>query len=118
MYVHSVKADFNTTSFEVEFKADEGTDDIIPSIDVRVGIVDDNINERFEQLFLIPMEVASAINPETIDTTERNVTIGIIGDNDGEWKDCLSCILQNFLLTEKPMVKNDGVSIVALHDMY
>ena len=57
-------------------------DDNINSIDIRVGIVDDNINERFEQLFLIVVKVVDAINPCTVDNMGLNTTIGIIGDND------------------------------------
>ena len=65
------------------FPADEGSGTVINSIDtIRVAVVDDDINERFEQLFLIKVEVVEAINPSTIDNTERNTSIGIIVDND------------------------------------
>ena len=65
------------------FPADEGSATVINSIDsIRVAVVDDDINERFEQLFLIVVEVVEALNPSTIDNTERNTTIGIIVDND------------------------------------
>ena len=64
------------------FPADEGSGTVINSIDsIRVAVVDDDINERFEQLFLIVVEIVEALNPSTIDT-ERNTTIGIIVDND------------------------------------
>ena len=90
-----VEADFNTTSFNVTFPADEGRIPIT-SVDVRVSIVDDNINERFEQLFLIGAEVVEATNPSTIDNSQRNVSIGIIDDNDGEfyyyWSQQIYCI--------------------------
>ena len=79
-----VEADFNTTSFNVTFPADEGGNPIT-NVDVRVNIVDDNINERFEQLFIIGAEVVEATNPSAVDNTQRNVTIGIIVDNDGEF---------------------------------
>ena len=84
MFVNIVEADFNTTSFNVTFPADEGRSPIT-SVEVRVGIVDDNINERFEQLFLIGAEVVGATNPSAIENTQANVTIGIIVDNDGEF---------------------------------
>ena len=65
------------------FPADEGSSTVINSIDsIRVAVVDDDINERFEQLFLIVAEVVEALNPSTIDNTDRNTTIGIIVDND------------------------------------
>ncbi len=54
------------------------------SVDVRVSIVDDNINERFEQIFLIALEVSSAVGAFNIDNTRRNVTLVFIVDNDGE----------------------------------
>ena len=84
MFINIVEADFNTTSFNVTFPADEGRSPIT-SVEVRVDIVDDNINERFEQLFLIGAEVVEATNPSAIDNTQTNVTIGIIVDNDGEF---------------------------------
>ena len=65
------------------FTADEGSAIVINSIDtIRVAVVDDDINERFEQVFLIVAEVVEAQNPSTIDNTERNTTIGVIVDND------------------------------------
>ena len=77
-----VDADFNNTCFNITFPADERSGTVINSIDsVRFAVVDDDINERFEQLFLIVVEVVKALNPSTIDIT-RNTTIGIIVDND------------------------------------
>ena len=64
------------------FPADEGSATVTNSIDsIKVAVVDDDINERFEQLFLIKVEVVEAKNPSTIDIT-RGTTIGIIVDND------------------------------------
>ena len=64
------------------FPADEGSATVFNSIDsIRVAVEDDDINERFEQLFLIKVEVVEALNPSTIDIT-RGTTIGIIVDND------------------------------------
>ena len=90
----TVDADFNTTSFTVTFPADENGG-VVPSIAIRVGIVDDNINERFEQLYLIGVEVVDALDPSTVDNVERNVTIGIIVDNDRKlpvWNTSYLCI--------------------------
>ena len=70
------------------FPADEGSATFINIIDdIRVAVVDDDINERFEQLFLIVVEVVEALNPSTIDIT-RNTTIGIIVDNDRKLPVC------------------------------
>ncbi len=82
----SVEADFDTTSFQVVFPADAAPLAVRPSINVEIPIFDDDINERFEQLFLITSEVVDAVNPSTIDNFERNVTIGIIVDNDGRYR--------------------------------
>ncbi len=82
----SVEADFNTTSFQVVFPADPVPLPVRPSINVEIPIFDDDINERFEQLFLITSEVVDAVNPSTIDNFEGNVTIGIIVDNDGRYR--------------------------------
>ena len=83
MVLTAVEADFNTTSFQVVFPADENRDPI-SSIPVELNIIDDEINERFQQVFLIGAEVLSAVNPSTIDNTERNVTMGIVLDDDGK----------------------------------
>ncbi len=82
----SVEADFDTTSFQVVFPADALPLPVRPSINVEIPIFDDDINERFEQLFLITSEVVDAVNPSIIDNLERNVTIGIIVDNDGRYR--------------------------------
>ena len=77
-----MEADFNPMSFNIIFPPDEGKSPIT-SIEVRVRIVDDDIVERFEQLFLIGAEVVDAVNLSAIDNTMRNMTVGIIEDNDG-----------------------------------
>ena len=64
------------------FPADEGSNTVFNSIDsIRIAVEDDDINERFEQLFLIVVRVVEALDPSTIDIT-RDTTIGIIVDND------------------------------------
>ncbi len=54
-------------------------------MDVRVSIVDDNINERFEQIFLIASEISNAVNASNINNFRQNVTLAFIVDNDGEY---------------------------------
>ena len=76
-----VDADFSTTIFNVVFPADELTNRV-PSINIPVGIVDDDINERNEQFFLISTAVIEAINPQLINNTGRNISIGRILDDD------------------------------------
>ena len=74
-------ADFNTTIFNVVFPADELTNRV-PGINVPIGIVDDDINERFEQNFLITTAVIEAVNPQLINNTGRDISIGRILDDD------------------------------------
>ncbi len=93
----SVEADFDTTSFQVVFPADSLPLPVRPSINVEIPIFDDDINERFEQLFLITSEVVAAVNPSTIDHFERNVTIGIIVDNDGRYRTSVCTLREGWL---------------------
>lgn len=82
-------ADFNTTVFDVVFPADEAPSRLVNSIAVPVGIVDDELNERTEQTFVITTSVIEAVSPDLINNTARNLSIGRILDNDskdsGEW---------------------------------
>ena len=72
--------DFNTTSFNVDFPADERSF----VIDVPISVMDDNINENEEQLFVVLMEVAYATNFLLLDNTNRNLSLCRIVDNDGK----------------------------------
>ena len=72
--------DFNTTSFNVDFPADERSF----VIDVPISVVDDNINENEEQLFVVLMEVANATNFLLLDSTNGNLSLCRIVDNDGK----------------------------------
>ena len=54
------------------------------SVDVRVNIVDDDIDENYQQYFLIGAEVIAAVNPSTIRNTRKNSTFGVILDDDSK----------------------------------
>jgi len=83
-----VEADFNATSFNVTFPADELPAALVTNIDVRVNIVDDDVNEKYQQIFLIGAEIAEAPNTSIINIG-RNVTAGIIIDDDNRKLDSL-----------------------------
>ena len=72
--------DFNTTVFEVVFPADELIDPV-GSVDAFISVVDDDINENSEQLFVVVVEAAGAINSRLLSIT-RNLTICRLMDND------------------------------------
>ena len=88
--------DFNTTLFEVVFPADEFIDPV-GSVDAFISVVEDDINENSEQLFVAFIEVAGAINSRLLSIT-RNVTICRIMDNDRKFSCYIWLRLVNFVL--------------------
>ena len=77
----TVEADFNSSPFNVVFPADEGLN-TVADVDAFISIVDDEINEHMEQVFVALLEVVSAINIELLNLTERNLAVCRIIDND------------------------------------
>ena len=73
--------DFNDTAFDVIFPADEVVN--IAGVVETLRIVDDEIDEAQEQVFIILLEVLDAVNFDLI-TITRNTSFGRIIDNDGE----------------------------------
>ena len=73
--------DFNATAFNVIFPADEIVN--IPDVEEFIPIVDDEIDEAQEQVFIILLEVLEAVNFDLIRIT-RDTSFGRIIDNDGE----------------------------------
>ena len=63
------------------FPADEFLN--IADVDESIPIVDDDIDEAQEQVFIILLEVLEAVNFDLI-TITRNTSFGRIIDNDGE----------------------------------
>ena len=74
--------DFDATAFDVTFPDDE----VVNIADVlgTIPIVDDEIDEAHEQVFVILLEVLEAVN-STLITITRSNSIGRIIDNDGEF---------------------------------
>ena len=73
--------DFNATAFNVTFPADEVMN--IADVLRLIRIVDDEIDEAQEQVFIIFLEVLEAVNFDLI-TITRSTSFGRIIDNDGE----------------------------------
>ena len=73
--------DFNATTFNVTFPADEFTN--IADVLRLIRIVDDETDEAQEQVFIIFLEVLDAVNFDLI-TITRSTSFGRIIDNDGE----------------------------------
>ena len=73
--------DFDTTTFEVEFPADENQV-ALTDIDAFIPIVDDLIDEDIWQLFVVYIQVVSAVDLAQVENTERNISTCRIIDND------------------------------------
>ena len=73
--------DFNSTSFEVTFPADEGLR--LYDVHAPIPIFDDEIDEAVTQLFVARLEVLDAVNFDLI-TTSRTVSMCRIIDDDGQ----------------------------------
>ena len=73
--------DFDSTTFDVTFPVDEVMN--IADLLITIPIVDDEINEALEQVFIIVLEVLGAVNIDLI-TITRSTSFGRIIDNDGE----------------------------------
>ena len=75
------KNDFNATSLNLTFPADEAMN--IADVLETIPIIDDEIDEAQEQVFIIVLEVLEAVNLDLI-TITRSTSFGRIIDNDGE----------------------------------
>ena len=62
--------------------ADEALPSAITAVDSPIPIIDDMVNEAPEQFFFARMEVIEAVNMATLNI-DRDVTMVVIGDNDG-----------------------------------
>ena len=80
--------DFNATAFDMTFLA--GGRSSIADIAGYIPIMDDEINEAPQQVFMILLEIQTAVNPDLI-VMARTYSTCIIIDNDGEcgMQDCL-----------------------------
>ena len=81
--LHADTADFNTTVFEVVFPSDASLSLSLGSVCAAIGVEDDTKDEADEQFFIAHLELADAVNPNTIVIAREWATI-IIVDNDGK----------------------------------
>lgn len=72
--------DFVTTVVEVTFLPDEF--DQVRQLPAPIGIMDDDINEATEQLFVVTLNVLEAANFSLVENTERNISLCRLRDND------------------------------------
>ena len=71
---------------EIDFNASNLTGVLIGddrSLAMSVMVVDDDIDE-YNELFAVLLELVSAVNPDRVDLSERNITLLWIWDDDCE----------------------------------
>ena len=88
--------DFDSTAFDVTFPADEVMN--IADLLTTIPIVDDEIDEALEQVFIIVLEVLRAVNANLI-TITRSTSFGRIIDNDGETLSALLIEINSYFLS-------------------
>ena len=87
-FIHTDYDDFDNTTLFAEFPIDEGRSNPVISVEVAIPIVDDNIDEADEQVFIIFLEVINATNFDNLNIPEdRKVSIGRIIDNESKYVD-------------------------------
>ena len=64
-----------------------------PSLTLSVPVVNDDI-EEVDELFVLVLELVSAVNPDRVDLSERNISLARINDDDGE---CMGLCIRVFL---------------------
>ena len=77
IYTYIDYKDFKKNVLYVEFPTDEDT------VEVTISIVDDDIDEADEQVFIIFLEVAYAISRNSLHIN-RAISIGRIKDDEGK----------------------------------
>ena len=68
--------DFNASNLIGVFVGDDR------SLALSVPVVDDDIDEE-DKFFAILLELVSAVNPDRVDLSERNISLARINDDDG-----------------------------------
>ena len=82
--------DFNTDVVVITFFPDEMVSKIPSSVRqlaAPIEIIDDNIDEATQQLFVVVLNVSESVNPSLVDNSVRNLSLCRIGDDDRklEW---------------------------------
>ena len=81
LYLSTTGVDFIASNLTGVFVGDDR------SLAMSVPVVDDDINEE-DEFFAILLELVSAVNPDRVDLSERNISLARIYDDDGEC-DCV-----------------------------
>ena len=80
IFAHTGYEDFNNSVHYVEFSTDKYF------VEVAVPIVDDDIDEADEQVFIIFLEVVNATNLDNLNILEnREISIGRIRDDESKY---------------------------------
>ena len=85
--IYTDLADFDNTSVTVTFLPDAYEDVIDSPINehtVLIVIVDDDINEAAEQIFILTLQHVKSIKEDSISFGRRNISLCTIIDDDGE----------------------------------
>ena len=77
LYLSTTGVDFIASNLTGVFVGDDR------SLAMSVPVVDDDINEE-DEFFAILLELVSAVNPDRVDLSERNISLARIYDDDGE----------------------------------
>ena len=61
------------------------------NLPLSVRVVDDDIDED-DEVFAVLLELVSAVNPDRVDLSERNISVLRIADDDGECDCVCACV--------------------------
>ncbi len=82
--------DFDNTTLIAKFPVDEGLDPVT-SVELTICIVDDEIDEADEQVFIILLEVINATNIDKVNIVDRKTSIGRIKDDESKYVELINC---------------------------
>ena len=74
--------DFNNTAITLIFEPDEDAEVPVNEMSARIPIVDDDINEATEQVFIVHLRLISSVNRSRVDFSTRPSSLCRIIDND------------------------------------
>ena len=75
-------ADFDNTVIRITFESDENTG--VNERAAPIAVVNDLINEAYEQVFIVELRLISSTNPAGIDLTTRPASICRIFNDDSK----------------------------------
>ena len=87
IFTHTDYEDFDNATLFAVFPIDEGQDPVI-SVELAIPIVDDEIDEAEEQVFIIFLEVVNGTNLDKLNIPDnRKISVGRIRDDESEYVD-------------------------------